>query len=290
MVGSSLRCCLHSALFAAAVLIGCDGSEGTLVHTAASDGGGSGGSSGSVGGASPTPSGSVVPGMSWQAQLLGEVDPSLDVELFYLDPNNQSEATRAELLAAGKHLLCYVSAGTHEPWRDDADEFPDGALGNPLANYPEERWLDIRDATVRELQAARIENFAAAGCEGVLPANLGAYAADSGFDLTADDQLDYALFLASTIHARGMSAGLSISAELLAQATPAFDWALAIACLEPGGCAAYQSFRATGKPVLLIEFGDAGDVATVCPAAEELGFDALIKQPDLGEFRVPCPG
>ena len=251
--------------------------EGPLVHTSESG--------------QPTPAvWSPAPGSSWQAQLTGDVDPSLDVTFFYLDPDNLSEQSRAELESAGKHVACYFSAGSLEPWRDDADQFPASAVGNPLAGYPDEQWLDIRDPTVHALMTARIERLAALGCEGALPANLEAYQADSGFDLTRDDELAYATFLSSSIHAQGMSAGLTITAELIPEVAAAFDWGLVIDCLDSGGCGAYQPVRAAGKAVFMVEFGDETDVATVCPAAEQLGFDALIKEQDLGAFRVPCPG
>ncbi len=230
------------------------------------------------------------PGSSWQAQLSGEIDPALDVDFFYLDADNLSDQARAELSSAGKHIACYLSAGSFEPWRDDADQFPESALGNPLEGYPDELWIDIRDDSVRALLTARIDRFADAGCDSVLPANLEAYQADSGFALTREDERDFALFLSSEIHARAMSAGLSISAELIPEVMAAFDWALVIDCLSSGACTAYQPLRAAGKAVLLIEFGDESDVDAVCPAAAELGFDALIKDQGLGAFRVPCPG
>jgi hypothetical protein len=254
--------------------------EGPLVRTA---------DAGDTGGA-PSAVWSPSPGISWQAQLSGDVDPTLDVALFYLDPDNIDEATRSELEAADKRLACYVSAGSLEPWRDDAGAFPESVLGNPLAGYPDERWLDIRDAAVRELVAARIERLAGEGCDAVLPANLDGYLTDSGFELGATDALDYASFLAAVIHEHGMSAGLSLGQGLVAEAIPNFDWALAIDCLSSSGCADYQPVRAAGKTVLLVEFGDESDVPEVCPTAQALGFDALIKEPDFGEFRVPCPG
>jgi hypothetical protein len=102
--------------------------------------------------------------------------------------------------------------------------------------------------------------------------------------------VSFARFLSASIHDHGMSAGLAAPTELVSQLMAQFEWALVIGCLASDSCAGYQPLRAAGKPVLMIEFGDEGDVATVCPAAAGLGFDALIKQPSLGAFRIPCPG
>lgn len=37
------------------------------------------------------------------------------------------------------------SAGTKEDWRDDADDFPDEALGAALGDWEGEVWLDVND-------------------------------------------------------------------------------------------------------------------------------------------------
>lgn len=45
----------------------------------------------------------------------------------------------------GTAVVCYISAGTFENWRDDADKFPDAAVGNFLEGVDDECWLDIND-------------------------------------------------------------------------------------------------------------------------------------------------
>src|SRR5262245_25529096 len=45
--------------------------------------------------------------------------------------------------AAGKHAICYVSAGSFENWRADAGQFPASVLGSKNG-WPGERWLDVR--------------------------------------------------------------------------------------------------------------------------------------------------
>lgn len=37
------------------------------------------------------------------------------------------------------------SAGTQEDWRDDADDFPEEALGEPLGNWEGEVWVDVNN-------------------------------------------------------------------------------------------------------------------------------------------------
>ena len=290
--------------------LACDGTTGTLVVRggrgvdSGSDvdgmqgtGGaslGSGGTSPGAGGASLGSGGSATagrspaPGVTWQAQLSGAVDPSLDVNLFYLDADFTSAAVVSQLRAKGKLVLCYVSAGTFEPWRKDANDFPESVLGQPLADYPREQWLDVRAASVRKLMQARLVAMAMAGCDGVYPSTMEAHLHSTGFDITRSDMVAYAGWFATEIHAHGMSAGLSVSADLIPDVQQAYDWALVIDCLA-SGCTPWAPVRQSGRAVLQVEFGDSTDTSRVCNAAASLGFDAIIKRPAFDGFRVGCP-
>jgi len=132
---------------AAVVLLlsaGCAGTEGTLLvrHDAA-------------GGAPAVAESPYIPAsdVRWFTQLDGAVDVERDAELFYLDPEQQDADQLATLRARGRHYFCYLSAGSVESFRADAKDFPDSAVGNVLTGFANERWLDVRDATVRELMA-----------------------------------------------------------------------------------------------------------------------------------------
>jgi hypothetical protein len=195
----------------------------------------------------------------------------------------------ADLRAAGRRLICYVSVGTYEPWRDDASSIPAAAIGQTLAGYPDERWVDTRDATVREIMTARLDVAAAKGCDGVDLSSISPAGADTGFPLTQADSLAYARFLAAAAHARGLGAGLGGAHDIAADAQPDFEWAFGETCVSTGNCGAYSAFVTAHKAVFGVVYGTAADVPTVCPPAREAGVDALIKNRSLDAFRVPCP-
>jgi hypothetical protein len=271
--------------------VSCTGTEGTLLvrHRGAAGAAAAGSSAGGSGGgpAAPTP---YVPPQNarWAARLDGPVDIGLDVDFFYLDVEQHTAADLAELRAQGRPYLCYLSAGSWESFRDDSDAFPARVIGNPLANFPGESWLDIRDAAVRELMAERVTLLAERGCAGVPPSSLSAYASDSGFELTLEDELDYARWLAERLHAAGMSAGLMAPAALTGELWPTFDFGLAVDCLEQSGCSAFDVFGQARKPVLHIEFGDEQSAPELCRSAEALGFDPLITDPGFHGSRIAC--
>jgi hypothetical protein len=210
------------------------------------------------------------------------------VQVFTSDLETKSSVIQA-LHSAGRLVLCYFSAGSMEPFRSDAAAFPANALGASLSDYPEERWVDVRDATVRSLMQARLAKAANAGCDGVHPSGLGAFLANTELGFTRADQLAYNHWLAGAAHGLGLSIGLVEGDASLSQAEVAdFDWIVVWSCVD-SGCPAAAPFVAAGKAAFLIEYGDETRAAAVCAPAKALGLSAIIKKDsDLDAFRVGC--
>jgi len=228
------------------------------------------------------------PGTSWQWQLTGTVDASIDVVMYDIDLFDVPQATIDQLHADGRIVICYFSAGSREDWRPDKDDFPPGAIGNQLDNWPGENWIDIRDATVREIMQARMDLAVQKNCDGVEPDNVDAYTNNPGFNLTAADQLDYNRFLASEAHSRGLSVGLKNDLDQVVDLLSDFDWALNEECFDWNECDMLLPFIQAGKAVFHVEYGDAQLAEDICPQANELNFDTLIKNYDLDAWRISC--
>jgi len=274
---------LHCLLAALSLsLNGCEGTTGDLVTFVGSGQGGAGQPNAGAGGAAEAEK-------SWQIQLTGPLDASFDVSLYELDLFALDAKAVQAVHGPGRALTCYVSVGTAEPWRSDYGALPSTAIGNALADYPQERWLDVRDADVRSVMAARIALAARIGCDAVELSNLGGHGADSGFALTRADDLDYARSLIDACHRSGMTAGISGSDDLISLLAADADWGLAEECLAYDSCAAWRAFSELKKPVFMIEYGSANDAPTLCAEAAKLGFALVIKRRALDAFRVGCP-
>jgi hypothetical protein len=204
-----------------------------------------------------------------------------DVDLF-----DAPEAVLDTLHADGRVIICYFSAGSHEEWRDDAALYPEAALGNPLDGWEGERWVDIRDTTVRDILAARMDHAVTRQCDGVEPDNVDGYANDSGFPLSADDQLDFNTWLATEAHARGLSVGLKNDLDQVEALEPSFDWALNEECISWDECGMLDPFIEAGY------VDDPGDGPAaqdeVCPPLADSGFSTLIKTWDLDAWVLTC--
>ncbi len=228
------------------------------------------------------------PELTWQIQLTGEVDTSLDVELYDVDLA-VPEASLLELESAGRRIACFFSAGSLEPWREDADQFPDEAVGNPMQLYPTEHWLDVTNSQVKTLMIERLSTAQSQGCDAVQPSNLDGYVEDNGFGLTSEDYLAFALELAQAAHQRGLAFAWSSDPMLLNALGNQVDFALVTSCIDEGTCDAWAPLSDAGKAVLNVEFGDEDSADTICAAATEAGINTIIKNSDFDEFRLACP-
>jgi hypothetical protein len=226
---------------------------------------------------------------SWQIQLQGQLDTTFDVQVYNVDIETPASVI-ADLHQAGRVVNCYFSAGTVEAFRSDASQFPASAVGDPLAAYPDERWLDVRDATVRAIMQARLSRAATSGCNGIHPSGLDGFEQPTGLTFTRDDQLAYNRWLAQASHDLGLTIGLvdgdlAFRQDLLAD----FDWTMAWSCVALAQCGVTSPFVKAGKAAFLVEIGDASRVSEVCPQAKSLGLSAIIKKQALDAFRVGCP-
>jgi hypothetical protein len=96
--------------------------------------------------------------------------PIYDVDLFYT-----SDDTIQGLHMLGKKVICYFSAGSAEDWRPDYGNFTATDLGNPLGDWPGERYINISSPTVWDIMKARIDLAKEKGCDAIDPDNLGVY-------------------------------------------------------------------------------------------------------------------
>lgn len=227
------------------------------------------------------------PGTSWQWQLSGTIDTSQDVDMYDLDLFDAPEPVISLLKGAGRTVICYFSAGSWEEWRDDAGQFPSSVLGNTLAGWSDERWLDIRNRqALAPILSARLDLAVEKGCDGVEPDNVDAYQNNTGFPLTAGDQLAFNRWLAEQAHERGLSVGLKNDLDQIPELVSDFDWALNEACFEMEECEALLPFVQMGKAVFGVEYSLS--IGEFCDQANAMNFDWLLKDLDLGPERTAC--
>ena len=197
-------------------------------------------------------------------------------------PNRQAVAA---IHASGAFAICYVDAGTWESWRPDAGRFPPSVLGLPNG-WPGERWLDIRQLHVLlPIMRARARKCARAGFNAIDWDNVDGYANQTGFPLTAREQLRYDRDLARIAHALGLAAGLKNDYGQVSALAGVFDFAVDEQCFQYQECSALEPFVRLGKPVYDIEYHP----GAFCPAARKLGIWASLQATSLlPQPWLPC--
>jgi hypothetical protein len=277
---------LLTALLPCLLLIGCGGSsttDATATNTNPVTTPGSGGDW-------------YKPGVSttWQLQLQGTVNTGYDVDIYDIDLFDTPAQTIADLHAAGHHVLCYFSGGSYEDWRPDAAQFATSDLGNALDGWPGERWLDIRSNTLRDIMTARLDLAADKGCDGVDADNMDGFANNSGFPLTADDQLAYNRFIANAAHDRRLAIALKNDLDQIGDLVDDFDLSVNEECFDYDECDLLAPFVQRGKPVLQVEYkqtyaNDATARADLCIQSLSQQFSTLILPLALDDgFRFSC--
>jgi hypothetical protein len=229
------------------------------------------------------------PGTSWQWQLTGKLDTSLDVAAYDIDLFNTSKATIDMLHGQGRKVICYFDTA-YEPDRPDSKQL-EPYRGNPIDGWPGQYWLDQRDPNVLQVMKTRLDMAQSKGCDGVEADDVDARSNDPGFPIKAADQQAFIRGIAEAAHARGMAFGLKNALEDVGALLSVSDFSINEECFEYDECDALEPFIAAAKPVFQVEYSesDLDDKASeVCPAANALNFDTLIKHLDLDAPRKAC--
>ena len=230
-------------------------------------------------------------GTTWQWQLQDlPLDTSIEAEMYDIDMFDNDAETVADLHVQGHKVVCYISVGSWEDWRPDADQFPASLIGNDYEGWAGEKWLDIRQIDLlAPIMQARLDECQAKGFDGIEPDNIDSYTNDTGFPLTYEDQLNYNIWLANEAHDRGLSIGLKNDSGQVADLLPYFDWALTEDCFAEGWCEEMLPFVEAGKPIFAAEYTDT-DITTAvfCPEAQILEISAILKNRDLDAWLETC--
>ncbi len=230
-------------------------------------------------------------GLTWQWQINDiDVDTSIDADVYNIDLY-VPQSTIDELHADGRKVICYISVGSWENWRPDKDAFPSEVLGKDYEGWPGERWLDIRRIDLlAPILRARLELCKAKGFDALEPDNMDIYNNDTGFPLTYDDQLKYALWLADEAHERGLAIGQKNAPDQTSDLVEVFDFAITEDAFYYQWAADMLPYTQAGKPVFAAEYTDLnGPFNDYCARSRELNFNVILKNRGLDAWLQTCP-
>jgi hypothetical protein len=222
----------------------------------------------------------------WQLQLQGQIDLSVPAPVYDIDVETPESVVDA-IHAQGDKAICYLSVGTYEEFRDDANAFPRKVLGKRLDRFDNERWLDIRKLDLlAPIMEARLDVCVEKGFDAIDPDNVDGYQNRTGFKLRKRHQLAYNAFVANAVHERGLAVGLKNDLGQVRKLEPYYDFAVNEQCFQYRECDVLDQFIAAGKPVYGVEYRVS--LERFCDPSIARGFSTIRKRFSLRAFRQTC--
>ncbi len=233
------------------------------------------------------PAAKLSPLATFYPQLSGSLNTASGAAVYTIDLFDNPASTISQLKTAGHAVMCNFEAGSYAPSRSDAASFPAAAIGNN-AGAPQERYVDIRNSTIRAIMVARLDAAKDKGCDGVDLDQLDAFVNNSGFNLTANIEIEFIQYLAQSARARGLLVSVHSSGTIASNIASEVDAAMVDQCYEFNECAGFKAFADAGKAVLITEYSNFSSAQ--CAAAKASGYSLVFANPALdGAKYQPCP-
>lgn len=225
----------------------------------------------------------------WQWLIGGTFNPNSAADMkggagdqpsvYDIDGFLNTAATVSALHAKGYHAICYIEAGSYVADRPDANQFPASVIGKKIDGFSD-KWTDIRSSAVKTIVDKRIQMCATKGFDAVEPDLEDGYTNNTGFPLTASDQINFNTWVANTVHGYGMGVLLKGDPEQAKALAPTVDFFLNEQCNQYSECTSYP----TGKTILNAEYNKK------CPtsAFSLANLDSTLFKVDLNGPRTPC--
>ena len=231
-----------------------------------------------------------IPGSTLNVQFDNPINSSFNVNAYDIDLFDNNATMVKSLHEKGAKVICYISVGSWENWRPDADAFSPYVIGKDYQGWPGEKWLDIRKIDViGPIIEKRFDLCKAKGFDGADTDNMDGYQSDTGFQITYNDQLQFNIWLANQAHARGLSIGLKNDPDQVVDLLPYFDWALVEECYVYNFCDKFEMFVNSGKAVFQVEYVDSGITKDqFCPQSIKMNFSGILKQRNLTANYESC--
>ena len=188
--------------------------------------------------------------------------------------------------------MCYISVGTWERYRPDADKFPRSVIGHKDGHWAGERWLDIRQTSILEpIMADRLDLCKKKGFDGVDPDNLDGYVNNTGFPLTYAEQLTYDTWVAKAAHDRGLTADEKGDNNQVKDLVKVYDFAVVEQCYAQGWCHQFDLYTNANRLVVDVEYyhNEARFLNDNCAEAGRNHDTAMLKKLELTAWIVTCP-
>lgn len=233
--------------------------------------------------------------VSWDWQIGAATERHIKVAagttLIGLDGFTVSAAKVAELKGQGLYTVCYINAGSFEPYRPDSARYPAYLKIQQDPDWPDEAFLDITDifrpgSVLADILTERMKMCKAKGFDALEPDNLQNDENVSGGRITTQQQIDFNGRIADQAHLLGLAVFQKNGPDkvLLRDRTgrmmvEKFDGILNEACQQYRECGPLAEYTRRGKLALNVEYRR--NKALDCGLMAQHGINALKKDRSL---------
>jgi hypothetical protein len=224
---------------------------------------------------------------TWNWQLDKKIDTFVEADIYIVDLFDTSKEMVNSLHKKGRKVIAYFSAGSYESWRSDARKFPKSTLGKKMEGW-DESWIDIRAEKIKSIMKERIFLAKKKGFDGVEADNVDGYSNPTGFNISANNQIEYNKFLANQAHKMNLAIALKNDVEQIEVLEPYFDFHINEECYVYNECEKCLPFIKSKKPVFHAEY-KLNKRVQICKMSKKLQFQTLILPIDLdGSIYIRC--
>ncbi|KAJ4357942.1 uncharacterized protein N0V89_002519 [Didymosphaeria variabile] len=231
--------------------------------------------------------GTVIP----LAQLKAATGAVLDID--FEDNDSELKKTKGWIkeLAKTKTVVCYFSAGTYEPWREDQELFKPADYRKKMDKW-DKWWLDLKSANVKTIIETRNKRAAEARCHAIDPDNINSYSNDSKgkphqdrFSYDNQVYIDYVRWLSATATKYNLSTGLKNALKISNNALNVIEFAVNEQCHEtdPNDKESnwdypdYATFTQAGKAVFNIKYHNDKNIYCKDPTDPPINLSTVLK-------------
>ncbi len=230
----------------------------------------------------------LTPKSDWSDVLSSDADV-IDVDAF-----ETPEWVINRLHDKDRIIIAYVSVGSLEIWRPDADEYPKFIVGNSYPDWEDEYFVNIkRRDTLGPILEKRLDLIKDKGFDGVEADNIDLHTFDTGFHITEKDVVEFYKWLSNETHSRGLLLCQKNAPELSSLLVDYSDCMIWEDPYDYDNVDYAQPYVMEHKPVFAVFYEDNGVTISefknqICPKLKSKGYIPVLKRLDLDDWIVEC--
>eukprot|EP00122_Pirum_gemmata_P000920 Pgem_evm1s825 len=204
-------------------------------------------------------------GLTWTNNAWGQKNSNDEVEgmkVIDVDLFDEDESRIQKLKQDGHIVVCYISAGTIEDWRQDVKENKSAwkeVAGKKMGDWERETWIDITKLDkIKPLMSNRWVIAKEKGCDAIEADNVDCYQNNCISGKKEKElrsyQIQYNKWQAEEAHRLGLAIGLKNSLGLIRELVDDYDFAMNEECVRYGECDMLKPFKDQNKAIFGSEY------------------------------------